>query len=330
MSTFPDVRLRRLRRSQNLRGMLGTELPGLARFIWPVFVVEGRNVSVPISAMPGQFRMSADRLCEALEPLAADGLAGVLIFGQVEEGAKDAVGTSASDDRGVVQNAVRAVRARFPELAIFTDVCLCAYTGHGHCGPLAEDGRVDNDAALERLAKTAVSHVRAGADGAAPSAMMDGQVQAIRRAFREGGFDDRLIMSYSTKFASSMYGPFREAAGSAPSHGDRRGYQAPYNDLRQALRESRLDEAEGADILMVKPALFYLDVIAGVRAGTELPLAAYNVSGEYAMLIASAERGWVDLAGAVRESLTAIRRAGADIIISYWANRYRELFGDRP
>ena len=232
-------------------------------------------------------------------------------------------------DQGLVQQAVRKVRGRFPELLIFTDVCLCGYTDHGHCGPLNEDGSVDNDTANEILSKTAVSHAAAGADGVAPSAMMDGQVLAIRKALSESKFDDTLIMSYSTKFASAMYGPFREAAGSTPAQGDRRTYQAPYNDIRQALRESRMDEDEGADILMVKPSLFYLDVIAKVREMTHLPLAAYNVSGEYSMLIASAEQGWGNLKAMVRESITAVARAGADIIISYWANRYREVLGGR-
>lgn len=326
MSIFPETRMRRLRRTKGIRNMLGIGLPALKKFIWPVFIVEGRGKALPIKTMPGQSRLSADKLCMALEPLAAEGLGGILLFGVVEDRHKDPRGTYACHEKGPVQKAVREVRRHFPELVIFTDVCLCAYTNHGHCGPLAKDGSVDNDAALERLAKTAVSHADAGADGVAPSAMMDGQVQAIRQALRDASFDDRLIMSYSTKFSSSMYGPFREAAGSAPAHGDRRQYQAPFNDIRQALRESRMDEEEGADILMVKPALFYLDVIAKIRNETDLPLAAYNVSGEYSMLLAAAERGWIDLRNAVRESLTAIARAGADIFISYWANQYRKFF----
>ncbi|NQU76061.1 MAG: porphobilinogen synthase [Planctomycetes bacterium] len=326
MSSFPDTRLRRLRRTRGIRGMLGTNVPGFEKFLWPVFVVEGRGKSIPIPSMPDQNRMSPDRLCAALEPLVAGGLGGILLFGIVEDRRKDSQGTYACHEKGPVQRAAREVRRRFPELVIFTDVCLCAYTNHGHCGPLAKDGSVDNDTAIERLAEAAVSHAAAGADGVAPSAMMDGQVQAIRRSLRDAGFDDRLIMSYSTKFSSSMYGPFREAAGSAPAHGDRRQYQAPFNDIRQALRESQMDAQEGADILMVKPALFYLDVIAIIRNETNLPLAAYNVSGEYAMLIAAAERGWLDLEGTVRESLAAIGRAGADIIISYWASQYTRFF----
>jgi porphobilinogen synthase len=222
---------------------------------------------------------------------------------------------------------VRRVRTACPGLALFTDVCLCAYTCHGHCGPVNARGDVDNDAALAALARVAGAHAEAGATAVCPSAMMDGQVQAIRRALDDAGRTDTLVMSYSTKFASSFYGPFREAGGSAPRHGDRRSYQASYGDPRRALLESALDEAEGADILMVKPALCYLDVIAQLRGRTDLPIAAYNVSGEYAMLHATAERGWGDLAGMARESLTAIARSGADIIISYWADRYNEVMG---
>jgi len=208
-----------------------------------------------------------------------------------------------------------------------TDVCLCAYTNHGHCGPLDRQGQVDNDAAIGLLSRVAVSHAAAGADVVAPSAMMDGQVSAIRAALDENALDQTLLMAYSTKFASSMYGPFRDAENSAPSSGDRKGYQASYGNLRAALRESDFDEDEGADILMVKPSLFYLDVLAKVRERTDLPVAAYNVSGEYSMLIAAAERGWGDLDGMARESLMALERAGADLFLSYWAPRYRELFG---
>jgi porphobilinogen synthase len=329
MTGYPEVRLRRLRRTPALRRLFDQPFPGLEKFVWPVFVTAGTRRREPIDAMPGQQRMSADTLVKALDPLVARGLGGLLIFGLVEDAEKDARGTAAADQRGPVPRAVREVKRRFPELVVCTDVCLCAYTEHGHCGPLAKNGDVDNDAAIALLAQTARVHAGAGADVVAPSAMMDGQVQAIRVGLDRAGFRDTLIMSYSTKFASAMYGPFREAEQSAPQKGDRRGYQGSYENPRLALRESAFDEQEGADILMVKPALFYLDVLARLRERTDLPLAAYNVSGEYAMLIAAAERGWGDLRGMARESLAAIVRGGADIVISYWANRYDELFGDK-
>lgn len=329
MNTYPERRLRRLRLTPQLRQMTEMAFPGPERFLWPVFVVEGRNVKTPLEAMPGQFRYSADMLLEALKPVVEMGIGGVLIFGAISDSHKSAAGDPACDPAGVVPQAVRIVRQRFPDLVVFTDVCLCAYTCHGHCGPLNVRGDVDNDAAVELLARTAGVHAAAGATGVAPSAMMDGQVQAIRRALDADAQAETLIMSYSTKFASSFYGPFREAGGSTPRQGDRRGYQASYADPRRALLESALDEAEGADILMVKPALCYLDIIARLRERTDLPLAAYNVSGEYAMLIASAERGWGDLRSMARESIAGIARAGADIIISYWANRYTEVFNER-
>ncbi len=325
MNGFPEVRLRRLRRTAPLRRLFDLSLPAPAKWVWPAFVVEGAGRREAIEAMPGQYRLSVDQLVRELEPVAAAGIGGVLLFGQVGPEYKDARGSAAADEHLAVQCAVREIKQRYPDLVVMTDVCLCAYTNHGHCGPLAPDGDVDNDAALEMLQRVAVSHAAAGADVVAPSAMMDGQVAAIRAALDEAGFRQALIMSYSTKFASSMYGPFREAEQSSPSKGDRRGYQASYGDLRQALRESDLDAAEGADILMVKPALFYLDVISRLRERTDLPIAAYNVSGEYAMLLATAERGWGDLRGMVRESLTAIARAGTDILITYWASRYAEI-----
>ena len=326
MNTFPDIRLRRLRRTPSLRRLFDIPLPGPEKFIWPVFVVAGRGQRQTIDAMPGQYRYSVDALLKDLRPVVDAGVGGILIFGLVDDGRKDGVGSAAYDERGAVQQAVRAVRAEYPHLVIFTDVCLCAYTTHGHCGPLSTTGDVDNDASNEMLAKTAVAHAAAGADGVAPSAMMDGQVQAIRSALSAAGFQQTLLMSYSTKFASSMYGPFREAEQSAPQHGDRRGYQASYGNARLALRESALDEAEGADILMVKPSLFYMDIIARLRESTELPIAVYNVSGEYSMLIAAADRGWGVLRDMVRESSVALVRSGADLLISYWANRYREFF----
>ena len=326
MSSFPDIRLRRLRRTPALRRLFDAPLPGPEKFVWPVFVLDGQGRKETIESMPNQYRLSVDALLTELRPVVTTGIGGILVFGLVEDAEKDASGTAACADDGAVQKAVRAVRREYPDLVVFTDVCLCAYTTHGHCGPLSASGDVDNDAANAMLAKVAVSHAAAGADCVAPSAMMDGQVQAIRAALADSGFDDTLLMSYSTKFASAMYGPFRDAEQSAPQQGDRRGYQASYGDLRQALRESELDEQEGADILMVKPSLFYLDVISLLRDQTDLPVAAYNVSGEYAMLTAAADRGWGDLRGMVQESTAALVRAGADLLLSYWANQYTELF----
>ncbi len=325
---FPEIRLRRLRRTEGLRRMLGQPLPGPEKFIWPVFIREGKGVDEPVSAMPGQSRMSVDVLLKRLEPVVESGVGGVLLFGLTDPAKKDANGSEAFNEKGAVQKAIPAIKKAFPQLTVFTDVCLCAYTDHGHCGPLNKAGEVDNDAALTLLQKVAVSHAAAGADCVAPSAMMDGQVLAIREALDEEELTDTLLMSYSTKFASSMYGPFREAEQSAPGKGDRQGYQASYSDLRTALRESEFDEDEGADILMVKPAMMYLDVIHQLREATDLPVAAYNVSGEYSMLIAQAERGWGDLRAMVRENMAAMQRAGTDIFISYWASRYNELLKD--
>jgi porphobilinogen synthase len=325
MNGFPAVRLRRLRSTEALRRMTGLARPGPEKFVWPVFVTPGGKRREEISSMPGQFRLSTDLLLRELEPVVAQGIGGVLIFGVPEARGKNARGSAAAAPHGTVQQAIRGIRREFPDLVVMSDVCLCAYTNHGHCGVLNKRGEVDNDATLKLLAKTATSQAAAGAHLVAPSAMMDGQVAALRTALDAAGFSDTGIMSYSTKFASAMYGPFREAEQSTPKSGDRRGYQASAADARTALRESALDEAEGADILMVKPALFYLDLIARLRARTELPIAAYNVSGEYAMLHATAARGWGDLRAMVRESMLALTRAGTDIIISYWANRYQEL-----
>jgi len=306
--------------------MLDLALPGPEKFIWPTFVIGGEGKREPIESMPGQHRLSIDSLLEELAPITGTGVGGVLLFGLAEPNQKDSAGSYAFDENGVVQKAVRAIRKKCPELTVCTDVCVCAYTEHGHCGPLDDKGSVDNDAAIEVLAKVAASHAAAGADIVAPSAMMDAQVRAIRSELDGRGFTDTIIMSYSTKFASSMYGPFRDAEKSVPQQGDRKGYQTSFGDLKQAMRESRMDEEEGADILMVKPSLLYLDVIARLRDRTDLPIAAYNVSGEYSMMIASSERGWGDLRDMVRESTTALVRAGTDIIISYWANRYTEMF----
>jgi len=328
MNAYPHVRLRRLRLTAARRRLFDEPMPGPEKFIWPVFVRSGRNIKEPIGAMPGQFRYSVDALLRDLEKPARAGIGGVLVFGLTENRRRNNTGADAWRADAPAQQAVRAIKKAYPDLVVFSDVCLCAYTRHGHCGPIGRDGQVNNDAACACLAKIAVSHAEAGADAVAPSAMMDGQVVTIRNALDKAGFANTLLMSYSTKFASALYGPFREAEQSAPQQGDRQGYQASYRDLAQALRESEMDAAEGADILMVKPALFYLDVIVRLRQATRLPIAAYNVSGEYAMLQAAADRGMGDLKAMVRESLCAIRRAGADLIISYWANRYNEFFGD--
>jgi len=325
MEYFPDVRLRRLRSTRALRDMLGLEFPGPQKFIWPVFIVEGSNKEIAINAMPGQFRYSIDRLVDVLKTVVESKIGGILLFAVLDQ-QKDSHGSYAFSDEGLIQNAIRQIRKNYPDLLIFTDVCLCAYTDHGHCGALNSIGDVDNDLTLNLLNKIALSHARAGANGVAPSAMMDGQITSIRQALTDAGYNDTILMSYSTKFVSSLYGPFREAAQSLPAFHGRDTYQAPFGDIKQALRESRFDIVEGADILMVKPALFYLDVIFQIRSETDLPIAAYNVSGEYAMISACANAGCGDLANMVRESVIALCRAGADIIISYWANQYDELF----
>ena len=329
MNTYPEVRLRRLRRTAAIRDMFAMPKPGPEKFVWPVFLVSGKGRKEPIASMPGQFRYSADVLAEELKPVLAQGVRSILLFGQVEpgDGEKDELGTLAADPHGAVARAIPLLKAAHPDLVVMTDVCLCAYTSHGHCGPRDASGDVDNDAACEMLARTALAHARAGADAVAPSAMMDGQVAAIRAALDEDGFKNTLLVAYSTKFASAMYGPFRDAENSAPGTGDRQGYQASYRDAATALRESALDEAEGADALMVKPALFYLDLIKEVRARTLLPVMAYNVSGEYAMIHDMAAAGHADLYAAARESLYAIFRAGATQAISYWAPFYDRVFG---
>ena len=299
MDGYPEVRLRRLRRTAALRDMFGMDAPSPAKFIWPVFVVPGSGRREAIASMPGQFRLSADELVRELAPVVAQGVNSVPRVGQHEGDGKDECGTPAADPHGAVQRAIPVLRRAYPDLVILTDVCLCAYTAHGHCGPHDPDGDIDNDAACEMLARVAVSHAQAGADGVAPSAMMDGQIAAIRRALDDEEFKKTLLISYSTKFASQMYGPFRDAENSAPSQGDRQGYQASYRDARTALRESDFDAAEGADALMVKPALFYLDLI---------------------------REGYCDLYATARESLYAIFRAGATQVISYWAPFYKEIF----
>jgi porphobilinogen synthase len=307
MSTFPVTRLRRLRRTGALRSLVRETRLDLDDFVMPLFVGPATE---PNEALPALGRWSVDELGEEVDRLVAAGVRAVILFGIPDE--KDEEGSGAWDDDGVVQGALRALRLRFSELALLTDVCLCEYTSHGHCGVVV-DGQVDNDASLDLLARTAVSHVEAGADVVCPSDMMDGRVAAIREALPETP-----IVAYSAKYASAFYGPFREAADSAPAFGDRRGYQMDPANVREALRECELDIAEGADVIMVKPALPYLDVIRAARERFDLPLAAYNVSGEYAMVKAAVAQGWLDERQAALESLTAIKRAGADIVVSYW------------
>ncbi len=325
MSTFPDLRLRRMRSSQNIRDMFDMPMPNASKFMWPVFIIEGNNKKVAIDAMPNQFRYSIDKLAEAIEPVYKSGVKSLMLFGVVENDKKTIDGSYAYSEQGLIQRAICEIRKRFPEIVIFTDVCMCAYTTHGHCGILDSNSDVDNDLSINKLAKIALSHAVAGANGVAPSAMMDGQIRAIRNELDANKYTNTLLMSYSTKFASAMYGPFREAAGSPPGKGDRQGYQGSYANLNNALLESQLDEEEGVDILMVKPAMFYLDIISKIKEQTLLPVAAYNVSGEYSMLHATAEKGWGDLYAMARESIMALSRAGTDIQISYWANQLDRL-----
>ncbi|MEW6032105.1 MAG: porphobilinogen synthase [Bacillota bacterium] len=313
-------RMRRLRRTGAMRALVAEVRLDPGDFVNPFFVVPGRKIRREIEALPGNHHLSVDEFLREVDDVAAAGLGGLILFGLPER--KDAEGSSAWDPDGPVQRAVRAAKERCPDLLVLTDVCLCQYTEHGHCGLLAPDGGVDNDATLDRLARVALSHARAGADVVAPSDMMDGRVGAIRQALDAEGFTGVAILAYSAKYASGFYGPFRAAAGSAPAHGDRRGYQMdPAAGVRQALAEVALDAAEGADMVMVKPALPYLDVIRAVREACCLPVGAYQVSGEYAMLRAAADRGWLDERTAALETLTAIRRAGADFILSYYARR---------
>jgi porphobilinogen synthase len=285
------------------------------QLILPLFVRSGRGVRQPVESMPGVAQTSVDEMLRDAERAARAGIGGLLLFGIPDT--KDAIGSSAWDDHGPVQEAVRALKRELPQLVVITDVCMCEYTDHGHCGVL-RDGTVDNDATLELLAREALSHTRAGADVVAPSDMMDGRVRAIRRELDSQGFPDTAILSYAAKYASVFYGPFRDAAESTPREGDRRGYQMDPANVREALRECELDLDEGADALMIKPALPYLDVIRAVREAHDVPVAAYNVSGEYAMVKAAARAGWLDERTAALESLTAIKRAGADLILSYW------------
>ncbi len=313
---FPVYRPRRLRASETIRRMVRETQLSVDDLIYPLFVTYGSGVKKPVESMPGVYNLSVDNLLAEVDQVNSLGIPAILLFGIPET--KDALGSGAYDDSGVVQEAIRAVKKEFPGLLVITDVCLCEFTDHGHCGVI-RDGRVLNDPTLELLSRSALSHVRAGADMVAPSDMMDGRVGAIREALDREGYQDIPIMAYSAKFASAYYGPFREAAGSAPQFGDRKAYQMDPPNALEALRETALDIEEGADIVMVKPALAYMDIIKAVKEEFGYPVAAYNVSGEYAMVKAAAAKGWLDERRVVLESLTGMKRAGADIILTYHA-----------
>ncbi len=313
---YPDYRPRRMRRTENLRRMIRETRLAPEDFIYPLFVVPGSGVAKPISSLPGQFNFSVDKAVEAAQQAADLGIPAVILFGVPEK--KDSVGSEAWKETGIVQKAIRAIKKAQPNLVVMADACFCEYTDHGHCGVL-QDGELDNDASLENLARTVLSYAKAGVDVVAPSGMLDGFVTACRESLDEDGFDQVAILAYSAKYASAYYGPFREAVDSAPSQGDRRGHQMDYANVAEAVREVSLDVSEGADIVMVKPALAYLDVIRAVSDEVNMPVCAYNVSGEYAMIEAAAEKGWIDKDRIILETLTGIRRAGADMIISYHA-----------
>ena len=313
---YPEYRPRRLRRNETLRRMVRETRLSVDDLIYPLFAAAGKGIRAEVPSMPGVFQLSVENLAKEAREVAALGIPAVLLFGLPAK--KDPLGKDAYSDRGIIQTAVRAIKDAVPGLMVVTDVCFCEYTDHGHCGIL-KGAEVDNDATLEILAKSAVSHAKAGADIVAPSDMMDGRVGAIRKALDLGGYSQTPIMSYAAKYAGGFYGPFRDAAGSAPSFGDRRSYQMDPPNAREALREVALDVREGADIVMVKPALAYLDIIWRVRQAFDLPVAAYNVSGEYAMVKAAAKLGWIDGDRVTMEILVSIKRAGADLIITYAA-----------
>jgi porphobilinogen synthase len=323
---FPIYRPRRLRRNERLRNLIRETTLEPRNFIYPLFIGPGKDKAQPVASMPGVAQLSVDHAVRESRDVHALGIPAVLLFGIPER--KDATGSEAYDDRGIVQQAIRAIKESVPELLVVTDVCLCEYTDHGHCGVI-KNGDVDNDATLELLAQEALSHARAGADIVAPSDMMDGRVGAIRRILDENGLTNTPIMAYAAKYASGFYGPFREAAESTPQFGDRRSYQMDPANVEEALREVELDIREGADIVMVKPALAYLDVIYRVKQKFGYPLAAYNVSGEYSMIKAGGQNGWIDEPRIMMEVLYAIRRAGADMIISYFAKDAARLLGSR-
>ncbi|KYH42444.1 MAG: Delta-aminolevulinic acid dehydratase [Candidatus Bathyarchaeota archaeon B63] len=324
---FPQIRMRRLRKTVKIRDLVRETVLTLNDLVYPIFVKEGISDSEPIGSMPGQFRLPVRKAVEEAENIASLGIPAIILFGIPIK--KDDAASSAYDPKGVVQRTVRSIKERLGDnLVVMTDICLCQYTTHGHCG-VVEDGQILNDPTLEILRKIAVSHAEAGADVVAPSGMIDGQVQAIREALDHAGFTDVAVMAYSAKHASNFYGPFREAADSAPSFGDRRSYQMDYANPDEALREVELDIGEGADIVMVKPALAYLDLIYRIKTMYGVPTAAYNVSGEYSMIKAAAEMGWIDEKAIVLEVLTAIKRAGADMILTYFAkDAARWLIGD--
>lgn len=319
---FPQTRLRRLRSTEALRGLVRETELAPSRLVLPLFVEHGLDRRTPIAAMPGVDRLSIDHAVQEAGAAAALGIPAVLLFGI--PAAKDDDGSGAWDDEGVVQMATRAIKAAHPALLVMTDLCLCEYTSHGHCGRLCADGTVDNDATLRLLARAAVSQARAGADAVAPSDMMDGRVGALRAELDDEGFSGLPIVAYSAKFASAFYGPFRDAADSAPAFGDRRTYQMDPPNVVEALREVDLDVAEGADAVMVKPAGPYLDVVRAVADRVDVPVAAYQVSGEYSMVEAAAANGWIDRDRAIVESLVGIRRAGARVVLTYWAREYAE------
>jgi len=319
---FPEYRARRLRKNENFRRLICETSLSVDDLVYPLFAVPGKSVKKPINSMPGQFQLSVDYIAKEARQAFELGIPAVLLFGIPAK--KDEMATGAFAKDGIVQQAVIRIKSEVPDILVITDVCLCEYTSHGHCGMLEKD-YVQNDTTLEVLAETAVSQVRAGADMVAPSAMMDGQVAAIREALDENSFEDTPIMAYAAKYASSFYGPFREAAESVPKSGDRKAYQMDPANSDEAIREIGLDVSEGADIIMVKPALAYLDIISRAKQEFDLPLAAYNVSGEYSMIKAAAQLGWLDEEKAMIESLTAIKRAGADIIITYWAPQAAKL-----
>ena len=316
MVAFPELRMRRLRELEPMRVLSRETRLSPSDFIYPIFVTHGRDLREPIEPMPGCYQLSIDHLLAEVTEAADLGIPGVLLFGIPQN--KDPWAREAYDEQGIIQEAIRVIKQAVPDMLVITDVCLCEYTDHGHCG-IVDGGRVDNDATLDLLARTALSHVLAGADVVAPSAMMDGQVKAIRTTLDQDRFKDVPIIAYAAKYASAFYGPFRVAAESAPSFGDRRGYQMDPANRRMAMREIELDIEEGADVVMVKPALAYLDVIARARDSFNYPIAAYNVSGEFSMLKAASANGWLDEQRAALEVLTAIKRAGADVILSYYA-----------
>jgi porphobilinogen synthase len=321
---FPETRPRRLRRTDAIRRLVRETTLAPSNFIYPLFVCPGKGIKRPIESLPGQFHFSVDELVREAEEVARLGIPGVILFGLPEK--KDDVGSEAWHPEGVIQRALRAIKKGVPDLSLAVDACFCEYTSHGHCG-VVRDGQVDNDATLENLSRAALSYARAGADLVAPSGMMDGFVGFLRESLDEDGFEQVGLLSYAVKYASAYYGPFRTAVDSAPAFGDRSGYQMDPANIREAMREVALDAEEGADIVMVKPALAYLDVIAEVRRDFDLPIAAYNVSGEYAMLKAAAEKGWIDYDRAMLETLLSIRRAGADVILTYHAKEAARLLG---